>query len=267
MADNNVFDSSNGPLGAGATWTSAWMDMRGFQAVTAVLTGDEIFAEARFEWSHDASVVQLSQVWLEQVNPLSFGGAATSGVTPQAQFVRLVVVNGGNAQGPSWRALVSLMQSPPTGFVAPLVAFPRDSDPGQTVRAILYGRVPGVSTPQYVHILTDGNGAVQVAPTPPLGSAFGVSVAASETSVQLDTGIFGDSRQDVTVFNDSQRGTLHIRLGGPVDIDSGIWDYKVLPQGTWTIPSVRVPFGGDIFGQWDVVDDALTEAAHVVELA
>lgn len=258
MTDNNVFDSSTGPLGAGATWRSDWMDMRGFQAVTAVLTGDEIIAEARFEWSHDASVVQLSQVWLENVNPISFGGAATSGVTPQAQFVRLVVVNGGNAQGPTWRALVSLMQAPPTGFVAPLVAFPRDSDSGQTSRAVMFGRRVGSVDPQYTQVLVDGGGELITSDGPLPTTAFGQRIPATLTST-LVTSFFPEERSSLTIHNSSTSGNMYVRLALDVDLAFDEWDYEVLPGWLWVCPR----WGGDVYIAWDDASDGFAHCSEV----
>ncbi len=249
----NVFDRSVAPLGEDATYTGEWQDMQQYAAIAAVVAGDQIISAARFEWSDDASTVKATQPWITAQNPISYGGSISAATPTQSKFVRLVVVNGGSAQGPTWSVQTALLDEVPGGYVAPLVDFPRDADPGETVRAVMYGRRIGDVDPQYTHILVDDGGAVVTSPGPNPTTATRNLVPVDTAPQQLDFGIFGLQRKGLTVLNDSVVSTLLIKLGfAPFDVTD--YDYEVPPGHTWTLPTRRVPYGDSIFGIWDVSD-------------
>lgn len=258
MADQNVFDVYTAPLGADATFTSRWEDLQGFSAITAMITGDEIIDSARFEWSDDASTVRFVQPWITGENPLSYGGTMSASTPTQAKFVRVVVENGSNAQGPTWTVQTTLLFATPSGYVSPVVDFPEDSDPGQTTKAIMIGRRIGDVDPQYTHLLVDGNGELIVSDGPLPTTNFGQRIQATLTST-LVTSFNPEQRNSLSIYNSSTEGNLYVRLGLDVDLAFDEWDWRVPPGWTWVAPN----WGGDIYIAWDSDVDGYAHCQEV----
>lgn len=258
MTDNNVFDVYAAPLAADGTLTSRWEDMQQFQAIQAVITGDELIASARFEWSNDAATVRFIQPWVAGENPISYGGAMAAATLTQAKFVRIVVENGSTAQGPSWMLQTTLLNEAPAGYVSPLVDYPDDSDPGQTVKAIMFGRRLGDVDPQYTHLLVDDGGELIVSDGPLPTTAFGQRIPATLDST-LVTSFNPEERSSLSIFNSSTVGFLYIRLDAPVDVALSDWDYRITPGGFWVAPR----WGGDVYVAWDDDTDGFAHCQEV----
>lgn len=111
----NIVYPNTTPLGVGETFTSAWLDLHGFAGVSALIDGDQLVTSGRLEWSNDASTVRAISTFLTSAIPDSVtGGAATLLTAPLSRYVRLVVVNGGTAQGAaSYLAQVILLWASP----------------------------------------------------------------------------------------------------------------------------------------------------------
>lgn len=90
-----------------------------------------------------------------------------------------------------------------------------------------------------------------------------IRTAASLASVQIDVaGTAAPTRRFTTIFNDTVRGNLFIKLGVAASMTN--WEWKVPPQHLWTLPESWPPYGGaggTIFGIWDVADGF----AHTIE--
>lgn len=257
-SENNVFNELSGPLAADATIVSDWYDMRGFQAVSGILNGDEIFAEVRFEWSVDKATVQLSQIWFADGNPISYGGAVAAATMTQAKYVRLVVINGPTPQTDTWRALVTLLESPPTGIVSPLVEFPRDSDPGQTVKAVLFGRRLGDVEPQYTHVLVDNGGEIIISEGPLPTTEFDQRIPATLVSTEV-LSFSPENRSSLSIYNSSTAGNMYVRLGEDVDVALNDWSWRVLPGWTWIAPR----WGAEVYIAWDDDTDGFAHCSEV----
>lgn len=258
MTGQNVYDSYADPLGADAVFTSRWEDTQSFSAFSAMLTGDEVIESARFEWSNDAATVRFVQPWVTGENPVSYGGTMGAATPTQSKYVRVVVENGSNAQGPTWLVQTTLLTETPSGYVSPLIDYPEDSDPGQTVKAILIGRRIGDVDPQYTHVLLDDGGELITSAGPLPTTNFGQRIPATLDST-LVTSITPEERSSLSIFNSSTAGNMYVRLAADVDIAENDWDYKVLPGWLWVAPK----WGGDVYIAWDSDADGFGHAQEV----
>lgn len=246
----DLANSSTTPLGGAAVFTGAFVNVTGYTAISTLLATDQIVAEAKWEWSADGVTAIDESIFFEDFSPLSFGGGIGASSRVRAPFVRVVVTNDITPQG-TFTLQTKLCKGTPVGFISPLVLFPSDGDDGQTTKSVLYGRRPSGS-PTYTQVLVDGNGRLSVVRPPNPVSNVRLAVTASLTAVDLDTGIFGPNRKRFTVFNDTDSGTLYIRLGGPPALND--FDFKIPPQHTWKLDDDWYIWGGSIEGIWDVAD-------------
>lgn len=244
--DGNSF---NGLLGSAGTFVGTFTDITGYTSLTVFLSGTEIFDLAKFEWSDDGITVRDSKSFFDDLNTISYGGGISASTTVRAKFYRINILNGVTPQTTVVQVL--LRRGPSSGYVSPIAFFPLDGDDGLTVKSVMFGRrVSG--TPVYTPVLTDGNGRISVVRPPNPTSSIRLTVPASLTSVNLDTGVFGFNRKKFILFNDTDSGILHIRLGGPAALND--YDFKVPPQHTWKLDDDWYIWGGSIEGIWDVAD-------------
>lgn len=79
------------------------------------------------------------------------------------------------------------------------------------------------------------------------------TITASTSAQDLDFfGLFGGSRVHFHVFNDSVRGTLHLRFANTASLSA--FAVKVPPQHGWSWPQSWGSITGKVSGIWDVAD-------------
>lgn len=256
-SENNIFRRVTGPLGGNATLTSDWYDMRGFQAISGVLDGDQIFADVRFEWSDDTLTVRLAQTWFSAGNPISYDGVSAATPT-QSRYVRVVVVNGPTPQAAEWGVLVTLLEAVPAGLVSPIVEFPRDGDQGQTVKAIMFGRLLGDVDPQYTQVLVDNGGEIIISEGPLPTTEFDQRIPATLVSTEV-TSFSPENRSSLSIYNSSTAGNMYVRLGEDVDVALNDWSWRVLPGWTWIAPR----WGAEVYIAWDDDTDGFAHCSEV----
>lgn len=248
----NLVDDANsftGLLGGAGTFVGTFTDVTGYTSLTVFLSGTQIYDLAKFEWSDDGITVRDNQNFFDDLSTVSYGGGISASTTVRAKFYRISILNGATPQTAVVQVL--LRRGPSSGYISPVAFFPEDADDGLTAKAILFGRRSSGS-PTYTPVLTDGNGRLSVVRPPNPTSNVRLAVTASLTAVDLDTGIFGPNRKKFTVFNDTDSGTLYIRLGGPPALND--FDFKIPPQHTWKLDDDWYIWGGSIEGIWDVAD-------------
>lgn len=135
------------------------------------------------------------------------------------------------------------------------------SPDAQIVNSVTMGKLVG-GTYQAVRGRPDLNVATDtnliVVPPLPHFTTFQSTVTASLASVQLNVGDFGNlNRRWMTVFNDTERGSLYIRPTVAPTLTNYAW--KIPPQHTFSLPMSWPMFGGAplngrLFGIWDVAD-------------
>lgn len=258
----NVIDPGNStstPLGPSGTFAGQFTEVVGFTSLTVLLFADQIVSSAVLQWSSDGVNVDDEQEFFGGFWPGSFGQGVVVHSTVRARYVRVRVVNGGTAQT-SFRVQSLLRKGVPIGYVSPLSMFPADADDAQTVKAVLYGRRPSGS-PTYTQIAVDGNGKLQVVRPPNPTANTRTLVNASLASQRLDIGLFGPNRKHFYVFNDTNKGVLHIRLGGAAALDD--FDFKVRPQEPWQLPHDWYIWGGAVHGVWDK-EDGVARCSEIV---
>ena len=150
-----------------------------------------------------------------------------------------------------------------SGGVAPVGIITGTPD-AQVVNGVLFAKTPaGGFSPMKARVddFVTTDFWLGVVPPPNRHNVIQRNIAASLTSVQLSSLVsFANSRRFVTIFNDSDRGSLFVKLGAAAT--SGNFDYKVPPQHLWTMPESWTVYSDTIFGFWDEIGGTarMTEA-------
>lgn len=256
MSDINVVDPDNsfsGVLLANASFTGVFIDVTAYTSVTCLLSGDEIIDIAELQWSIDGITVIATEPFFANFSPISFvGGSITCHSTVRAPFFRVYVLNQNIAQGPLFSVTTLLRTGPHNAYVSPIIMPPMDSDDALTTKATMFARRTASGDPVYTQVLCDGNGILHVVPQPPTSGGLTTSVIASLTAVQMTSGAFDDIRDELTIFNDTERGSLYIRCFNTVSLTN--FHYKIPPQHTWQLPYSWRLYNGQIWGIWDEAD-------------
>lgn len=258
----NLVDPANSTdvaLGSSAVFTGDWIKVTSYNSVTVMIAGDEIIASARIEWSDDGVTVREVQPIITDENPLSYNGSVTAHSTVQAAYRRVVVENGGTAQTSGVFVVQSqLRRGTPVGYISPLVSEPEDGDPGQTVKAVMYGRRLGDVDPQYVQVLVDDGGEIVISSGPLPTTEFDQRIPATLVSTEV-TSFNPEERSSLSIYNSSTVGNMYVRLGEDVDVALEDWSWKVLPGWTWVAPE----WGAEVFIAWDDDTDGFAHCSEV----
>lgn len=258
--DVNVISQSNSldvPLGLNPnqSFTGTFTDVTGYTTITLTASTDIPAAAVRFEWSTDGTNIDSTTVFGDT------SGELTVHATIRAKYFRVYYEASGLGQNYT-RIQTLLRKGSISGGVSPVGEIIGRPD-AQIVNAVIFARPLGSPTTEVSVFATDD--PYLIVHHPPARSTF-ISQGISATtffSPQLDFfGIFGPTRRFFTIFNNTIRGNLFIKFGGAASVSPTGYDYKIPPQGTWTMPYSWIPYSGTIFGIWDV---AIGGEAHVME--
>jgi hypothetical protein len=250
QSDINVISPENTsivPLAGNGIFTGTFVRVMDYTSVAVTIATDvaSVLDGLQLQWSQDGLTEELN---LRQ--SYDAGDRFADGRV-RAPFFRVVYFNGPSPQG-FFNLTTILRKGTPSGSIIPVGNDVNEDSDAQVVQAVLVA--PRLDLPSdLVRPRSSGDPFLYVIP-PPNQTTFVTQTVFATTafSPQLDFfGLFGNTRRFFTVFNNTIRGNLYIKLGGAASVSPFGYDYKVPPQGTWELPSAWRRQGGTIFGIWD----------------
>jgi hypothetical protein len=257
MSDIALVDSANSsttPLGAGGVFTgSVWTDLTDYSSISIMVFSNVASATngLKIQWSTDGINIDDSQSHSYAGSASEEGRFIYSSV--RTKFFRISYTNGGTAQG-SFRLQTLLRRGPVFTSVNQFGITPTNDFDAGSGHSLLYGRNITSPSGTPVSLKTDDDVLSLIVAHPPNRSTQSErTVAASLSSVQLDFfGLFGASRRNFHIFNDTVRGSLYLRFGSAASLSS--FNVKLPSQHFWELPQSWGVWSGTVHGIWDVAD-------------
>jgi len=263
-ADINVISPQNSlslPLGLNPsqTFTGTFVDVTDFTSITSIVdaSGPGSFEGYVFQWSENGTTVAYEQKFSDS------SGRSVFSASVKAQYFRVkytadtfghtytfiqTLLRRGTPAGSIGRAGMAISQGYDAQIVNAVLTAARNDNPSDLV-------FPRASNDPFL-IITHP-------PARPTLIAQAIT-ATSSSSPQFDFfGIFGATRRFFTVFNNTTRGDLFLKYGGVASVAPTGYNYRIPPQGTWTMPFSWIPYSGTVYGIWD--DASQGGEAHVLE--
>lgn len=265
MSDINVIEptqSFTGNLGVNASFLGPFIGVQDFTSITVTARANTPPASAnaiQFEWSSDG-------VNLDSTTVFGSDGSTeqTAMGTVKAAFFRLRYTAGGG--GLTGARVQTLLRTGPFNSSVTRTGLITGSPDALVTNSVLMGKA--TTTFQAVKAYPDttlGTDFILAVTQPPGGTALAINTNASLTSVPIDVaGLGAAARKSFTVFNNTIRGNLYVRLSSSA-ASLTAYDYKVPPQHTLTIPVSWPTYRGvgrTIQGIWDFADGE----CHVSEI-
>lgn len=265
MADINVIEptqSFTGALAPNASFVGPYINVEQFTSitVTAIAVQPPAAANAiQFEWSTDG--INLDST-------TAFGSDAstqqTAHGTVRAAFLRVRYTSSGT--GSTGVRVQTLLRNGPFNGSVSRIGLITGSPDALDTNSVLMGKA--TTTYQAAKVYPDSITATDflLAVTQPTSSiTFRITTVANLSSVQIDVaGLGAAARKAMTVFNNTTRGNLYVRLASTA-VTLANYDFKVPPQHTLLLPVSWPTYKGTgqtVFGIWDFADGE----CHVMEI-
>jgi hypothetical protein len=253
QSDLNVISPASsfiGTLGPNATFTGGWVDVSDFTSITisCIAAVPPAPADAiRVDFSDDNGVTLL--------DPFIAGSdasvAQTAHCTIRGRYAR-VRYHTGSFGSIGVHVHTLLRKGAPTGSVT-RVGLVTGSPDAQVVNGVLFAKN---QLGNFVAVQGTNDPYLIVDPPPRRTTVFRINTVANLSSTQLDfAGLGAPTRRWLSIHNDTQRGTLFIRLGSAVTLSN--FDYRIPAQHLFVLPTSWPMYGGaggTIFGIWDLAD-------------
>lgn len=256
----DVANSSTTPLGISGVFTGSFTDVTAFTSVTVIVFSDQPSATNGYvlQWSTDGINIDDEQRFLYAGSPSEQGKVVHA--TVRARFFRVRYTNSISAQT-IFRLQTLLRPGPQQGSVASLGIGTSTEHDALSVNAVLHAR--NVSSPSTL-VMPFATGDPFLIVEQPLNRTTiseRTIVASTLFSQALDLfGVFGGTRRWFSVYNDTIRGNLYIRLGSAATTVLYFW--KVPARHTWQLPLGWGDYSGAINGIWDVADGSARTLEH-----
>lgn len=265
MADFSVVEptmSYTGTLAPNASFVGTFQNVEQWTSITttAISVVPPAAANAiQYEWSTDG--VNLDST-------MAFGSDASTQQTVhssvRAAYLRVRYTTGGS--GSTGIRVQTLLRNGPINASVSRIGIVTGSPDALNSNAIIMGKA--TTTYQAAKVYPDAVTATDfllAVTQPPSSVVFRITTAANLSSVQLDVaGLGAAQRKAMTVFNNTSRGNLYIRLASSA-VTLLNYDFKVPPQHTLMLPVSWPTYKGTgqtIFGIWDFADGE----SHVMEI-
>lgn len=261
MAVVSSENSTDVPLVAGGEFSGEFVKASTYATVSVLIHSDQASANdgLRIEWSTDAEHVDDRQTF-DYVGTASALGLMVM-ATVRAQYMRVRYLNTSLADQSFMRLQTLLHDKTPSASIGYIGQDTSANDDALVVKAVLAARDINTGTNVVLPFATSD--PFLIADHPPNRSTVSqrTVTAFDSFSQALDLfGIFGGTRRWFSVYNDTVKGNLYVRLGGTASTTS--YDYKVPPRHHWVLPHTWGDYSGGINGIWDVADGAARTVEH-----
>lgn len=230
-----------------------------FVALDPIWDGVSIMAVSDQPSATNGLIIQWSTdgVNLDDEQKFSYAGFISEQgrrvvASARTQFFRVRYVNSASAQT-FFRLQTLLRRGADQGSVSSLGILPSLEHDAVSVNAIMVGR--NVSSPGTLTIPFTTGDPFWISHNPPSTSTLSDRTITASTafSQQLDFfGIFGGTRHMLSVFNDTQLGTLFVKAGSAASLTN--YHFKIPPQSYWESTLQWRRFSGGWHGIWNIAD-------------
>jgi hypothetical protein len=262
MADTNLIaplQSFTGNLAPNASFVGSFENVENYTSITVTAIASIPPAPTnaiQFEWSSDGINIDSITVFGSDASTQQ-----TAHGTVRAAFFRTRYTAG--SSGLTGARVQTLFRTGPHNASVSRIGLVTGAPDALNTNAVLLAK--SVVTGSFLSVLATADPFLIV--TPPTSSVvFRIVTTANLSSVAVDVaGLGAPNRRSMTIFNNTIRGNLYIRLATTA-VTLINYDFKIPPQHTWTMPQgwpVYRGAGQTVQGIWDVADGE----CHVMEVA
>lgn len=237
-------NSTSTPLGANATWTGTWEDVKDYAAIAASFKTDQSSAP-------NGAILQFSEdgvnVLTQEPGTVPGGIGGFSVLAPQARYVRVVYTNGPVAQS-YLRAEVRYLFSAPAQTQTAIGGPTSDLSISTLTKAHMQGRImSGPMAGLWGAIGTDGAGNLMVAGTVDTGGLTNAELRAAPVDV-ADSGEREYTHAVATVTASGNTTVYTPAAGKAIRLR---WIYAINDPTANTAPLIKISLGGqEIYRAW-----------------